>query len=369
MEREIEQFNARRAEKKIELEDKEDVQQTENYEFDEITKKVNEHDRKVHSLISDRQREQDLYTQKARYIKSMCAKLNINVTFDIENSNERAADLVTSIKAAMATVDGKIKELIANNEREDEKLEKEIRKYSDEGSRVEAELIQITNRLKESKSTLAQQSEELRKIERSTGKLKDVQKNIETIQRNRTEFEAKADSQGVRAQIVEHRTEKQRLSDELEGVDTLITMLSTMATLLAEVTTKEKQLEKRESEAHRIQNKHADSLKRLWTNQSIDVGIKRKIESLNQELRLLVNRLEAENRLKENQMNASKIQLQNKMKELKQMETEQRNLEEQIYAECEHLAFDDVLATVKENVDKYQMEYSELKSSDVFYKK
>lgn len=370
LEDEIKDFHSRRADKKIELDDKEDVLQTEQYEYKEMSKKVDEHDRKHHSLISDRQREKELYEQKVKYIKNLCTKLNMNVTFDIENGNAgRVAELVANIKTEIAKVDGKIKEMIANNEREDEKLEKEIRKYADEESRVEAELVQITNRLKELKSTLAQISEELRKAERSGGRLKDIENNIASIQKRREEMQAKEATQGYSTQIAEQRDEKQRLSDELEGIDMQITELSTMATLLAQVSAKQKHLEKKETEANRIARKHDENLQRLLPNENIGVGIKRQIEALNQDLRVKTNRLEAEIRLKDNHVGVGKSQQQNKKQEIGKLESELRHLEEEIDRECDSTPFNEYLAMVKENVDKAQMEYSEQKSSEVFYKK
>lgn len=369
LEHEIVQFNARRAEKKIELEDKDDVLQTEHYEYSEITRKVDEHDRKHHSLVSERQREKELYEQKVKYIKNMCTKLAINVTFNLENCNERAAEIVANIKTEMANVDAKIKEMIANSEREDEKLEKEIRKYSDEGSRVEAEIVQITNRLKELKSTLAQQSEELRKIERNSTKLKIVQDSIVNLQQKGEELKAKEASEGLDTQIADQREEKQRLSDELEGIDMQITELSTMTTLLAQVSAKQKHLEKRETEAKRLTRKHDESLQLLLPNEHIKVGIKRKIEALNPDLRMKTSKLEAEIRLKENHVMVGKSQQQNKKQEIAKLDAEQRRLEEDIDRECDSTPFNEYLAMVKENVDKNQMEYSEHKSSEIFYKK
>lgn len=369
LEHEIVQFNARRAEKKIELDDKDDVLQTEHYEYSEITRKVDEHDRKHHSLVSERQREKELYEQKVKYIKNMCTKLAINVTFNLENCNERAAEIVANIKTEMANVDAKIKEMIANSEREDEKLEKEIRKYSDEGSRVEAEIVQITNRLKELKSTLAQQSEELRKIERNSTKLKIVQDSIVNLQQKGEELKAKEASEGLDTQIADQREEKQRLSDELEGIDMQITELSTMTTLLAQVSAKQKHLEKRETEAKRLTRKHDESLQLLLPNEHIKVGIKRKIEALNPDLRMKTSKLEAEIRLKENHVMVGKSQQQNKKQEIAKLDAEQRRLEEDIDRECDSTPFNEYLAMVKENVDKNQMEYSEHKSSEIFYKK
>lgn len=370
LQQEIQDFHSRRADKKIELEEREGVLQIEEYEHHDISKKVDEHDRKHHSLISERQREKELYEQKVKYIKHMCTKLNMNAAFDTDNLNDGSvAELVANIRSEMAKVDGKIKEMIANNEREDEKLEKEIRKYSDEGSRVEAELVQITNRLKELRSTLAQVSDELRKIERCSSKLKDVQDSIETFQKKCEEMKAKEMTQGLCTQITGHRDEKKALSDELEGIDMQITELSTMSALLAQVSAKQKHLEKKEAEASRITRRHDESLQQLLPNESVGVGIKRKIEALNQELRLKTNKLDAEVRRRDNHIGVGKSQQQSKKQELGKLEEELRRLEEEIDRECDSTPFVEYLAMVKENVEKAQMEYSELKSSEIFYKK
>lgn len=173
----------------------------------------------------------------------------------------------------------------------------------------------------------------------------------------------------LREQIAKSREEKKELSGELEEIDEQITFISSMANILAEVTTKEKHLEKRESEAKRIKNKHYDSFQHLFAGEQIESNFKRKIDTMSQQLRTEVNKLEAEIRLKENQVQGHKAQLQSKKQELGRYENELRKLEEDIDQVCEQMPFVDVLAATKDNVAKYQMEHSSFKSSELFYRK
>lgn len=372
LQQEIKLFNSRHSQKQNELEDKEMSLQTANVELNITSKKIEESDRKYHSLLESRCREQELYAEKAEHIEKMCKDLNINVDFDIKNSNDQANSLVVSIRTAIGKVNEKIKEIMAENEQQDAEQEKEIRKHREDEIRVKSEMTSISKQLSDLEMVHRKLKDELRKIEQSGNKLNEITQQIGKLKSACEELETSSNTQGLRDEITSHRDEKQNLSDELEDVDVQITSISTMTSLLAEVNSKENHIKKRESEVRRILNKHHDSFQRLFPNENIEniePGIKRKIETLNQDIRQLTSRLEAEIRLKENLANVLKNQLQNKKQELNRFENELRHLEDEIDKECEQTPFDEILANTKENCEKYQMEYSTLKSSDVFYKK
>lgn len=369
LEQEINLFNVRRVQKQTELEDKEVALQCVQSELTQTSKKVEENDRKLHSLMKDRAREQDLYAEKGDCIQKMCTDLNISVDFDIRNSNDRAGSLVVNIRTGMGQVNEKVNGIVANNEKLDAEQEKEIQIHREEKARVESEIKSMANQLTTLEESLRKQKDELKLVEQSSKKLDEVKSKLTQVTTTREQIVATRNTQDLRGKIKKHREEKDKLSEELDDVDVQITSISAMATLLAQVATKEKHIEKRESEVRRIKNKHHDAFRRLFPNENIETGIKRKIESLNQDLRKQVNRLEAEVRLKEHQMAVNKNQLQNKKQELIGLENELRKLEEKIDRECDQIPFAEVLATTKENTEKYQMEYSTHKSSDVFYKR
>lgn len=351
------------------MDDKEVALQCTQCELNQLTKQIEENDRKYHSLRQSREREQDLYAEKANYIDKMCQALNITVDFDIRNCNDRAGDLVVGIRNSLGQVNTKIKEIIANNEKLDAEHEKAIQVHREDKTRIESEIKSIAQQLLVSEESLAHQREELRKAELSNKLLEETSSRISNIQAAKQQLNEQKAARNIRGKIDEHRAEKQTKGDELDEVDGQITAISKFATLLAQVNSKEQHIEKRESEIRRIKNKHFDNFQKLFANETIETGIKRKIEQLNVSLRCTVNKLEAEVRRHERQVDDRKNQLQNKKQELNVHEDELRKLEEEIDKECEQLPFVEVLASAKELSEKYQMEFSTLKSSDIFYKK
>lgn len=342
---------------------------TAEHDQSQSAKRVAECDRKLHLMIQDRQREQDLYGEKADYISKLCEDLKIAVDFDIKNNNDRAASLVVNIRTAMAKENDCIQEIKANNDKEDAVQEKEIREYREQGVKIKSEIDSVTKQLKESESMQGEQSQQLRLIQQSSNKLFEVRRNISTIKEVCEQRQEDFNSQGMREEIEQHRKEKSEMSDKLEEVDCQIGYLNTMASTLANFNTKKTHLEKQEAEVKRLKNKHFDHFQRFFPNETVELNFKRKIDAINQKYNLESNRLDAKIRLKENHMSNFRSQIQSKKQDLKNLENELRQLEEEIDRVCEQTPFDDVLAATRENVDKWQMEHSSYKSSEVFYKK
>lgn len=369
LEEKISVFLAKMLEKQDHLKDNELSLNSAEGEHSQCTKRVEECDRKLHSMMQDREREQDLYAEKADYISKLCDDLNITVDFDIKNSNDRAAALLPNIRSAMAKESDHIQEIRANNEKEDAEQEEEIRQHRDQSVKIKSEIDLVTKQLNESESASDQQKSQLRLIEKSGSKLVEIRSKIEGIKEARQQLQTSLDSQGMREEIAQHRTEKDELSGKLEEVNETIYYLTSISTTLANFTTKKKQLEKQEAEVKRIKNKHASNFQRLFPNNPIESQYKKSIDNLITKLSVDSNKLDAKIRLKENVSNKLLAQIQSKKEELKNLEKEQRDHEEKLDRVCEQTPYEEVLATVRENVDKYQMEHSSFKSSEVFYKK
>lgn len=369
LEEEIRTFKERQLRKNYELAESEVTLGTATYELDQIVKRHGENDRKYHLLIQDRQREQDLCDEKAQFIRNLCANLNINADFDIQNDNNRSAALVQTIRTKLNEEQNGIKEIANENEKVDAEQEQEIRTHREQEVRIKSEITSTIKQMKELEETLAAQQAEIKKIETSGKILTEVQTNVKKIQAVHDQLLQQKNTQNTQNDIDKFRTEKRQLSDELEGIDEQITVLSSMATILAEVTSKEKQIEKRESDFRRIKNKHFQNLQRLFPGETIESGYKRSTENLGIKLQTEVSRFEAEVRLKEGQIQTFKAQLQSKKREHTNMEDELRRMQNDIDRVCEQTPFVDILATTKENVAKHQMELSSYKSSEVFYKK
>lgn len=368
LEQEINLFKTRQSHKHDEVTKIENDLETAENEYEQIKKRVDENDRKYHTLIQDRCREQDLYDEKADYISKLCTDLNITVGFDIKNDNERASGLVPSIRTALKQEQGRIKEINDHNEKVDAEQEHEIRGYSKEEARIKSEITSIAKQLKDSEHALNEKKNELKKVDECTRRLADSRQKLAQIRQMSEQLIEQSNTQGTQNEIAAHREEKIKIVEELEGVDEQITVINMNADVLAQVTGKEKHIEKRESDVRRIKNKHFNNLRRLFPDETIESNFKRRIETLAQKLLTEVNKLEAEVRLKENQAQKYRLDLESKKKYQLDYEAELRKLKSEIDQVCEQTPFIDILAETKEKVAKLQMEHSSYKSSEVFYK-
>lgn len=362
-------FKSRHLQKQNELSENEEKVKNEQDVLSQITKRLDEYNRKYYSLLQESEREQDLYEEKAKYIQNLCTNLNINVDFDIKNDNTRAAGLVASIQTALSQERANITEIANNNEKIDAEQEQEIRGHREQEVRIKSEITSITKQLKDLEQALAKQKDEVKMVEQSGRLLAQMKQKIVAVQTTLDEKTASANTQATQTELTRQREERGQFAQELEDIDEQITVLSSMASILAQVETKQKQLEKRESDFRRIKNKHHANLQRLFPDEPIESGFKRKIDNIGQKLLTEVNRLEAEIRLNDNKAQNFKHQLQNKKQEQIALENELRKLKTDIDNVCEGTPFAEVLADTKDRVAKCQMEHSGFKSSEVFYKR
>lgn len=334
-----------------------------------IGKQIDEKNRKYHTLVEQRTQEQDLYAKRAIQIKELCAALNIVLDFDVSNDNHRANSIIPRIKAAMDAEKERIAEIAANNNRIDAAQEQEIVKMKKDDARINSEIQSLQKEIAKMTMDENKQKAEKATAEESRKKLQDNARQITQIKGALESILSNTNTQDEQEEILRKREERDRLNIELESLDEQIQDLSSMAQILATVAEKEKLIEKKGSEIRRIKNKHAEHLKKLFDNETIESNFKQKIESLNQHLRTDINRLEAEMKRRESNLNSLKMNRQNLKQQLSDAEVERNKLEAEIDFVCESEPFQDIFERTKEEQAKLQMEHSSFKSSESFYKK
>lgn len=365
----IEEFNEEQLLITTELTEEEQKLKRAKREDDEIQKQIADHDRKYHTKVAERRQEQELYAKRAEQIKQLCTSLDIAMDFDVENDNERAVSLIPSIRTAISTEGDRITEIERNNERIDAEQEKEVRIVREEEIRINSEVESIRKQLTTTNDELKKQQDVIKIAQENRRKLQDLSLSISRVHSTLETMIKNANTDELRDEIGKSREERERLNTELEHLDEQIQELNSFATILADVTAKEKHIEKREGEMRRIKNKHHESLKKIFPNEVIQSKFKQKIESLGQQLRTEINRLEAEIRRRDSLVSNLKNNQRNKKQQIAEAETEKIKLEDEIDKLCESDPFEEVLAKTKENTAKLQMENSSLKSSELFYKK
>lgn len=334
-----------------------------------LLSQIQENERKCIGYVHQREQEQDFYAKRAENLKELCKRLKINVTFDLENANERCNELLPQINAGISKEDENVSEMTAANEQIDFEQQTEIDRLRENRTQTESDISSKRNQITQLKGERAKQQADIAKIERNAQTLKSVTEKVGKLKAALDNLSQSNSLENVRKELAARKVEASKLNDELETLDEQIAVSVTLSSISSEISSKEKQLEKRDSEIRRIKNKHSDDLRRLFNNESIQSNYKQRLESVNQKLRMETNKMQNDVKVKEREVSELTFNQRNKKQELKRWEDEVRDLENKIDECCDSSPFIEVLETVKENVAKYQMEHGTLKSSELFYKK
>lgn len=334
-----------------------------------VNEKFQENDRKFITFIGQREQEQNLFAEKAVNVRELCNRLRIKITFDLENCNERSNELLPAIKSGMSQEEEYITEIYATNEQIQYEQDTQIGQLRDKSVRIESEITTDRKQLLQLKESQTKLIADISEAKQSANNLKGLLVNIHKVSETYDSVKASSDTEQLRKNIAENRLKNNQMIDEIEGFDEQIAFLSSISTLTAEIGTKEAFLEKRESEMRRIKNKHGNNLRKLFKNEVIELNFKQRIDATLQRLQMEISKLEKESRESERKETMLSSDHKSMKQQLTQMKTELRDLEEKIYEKCQSTPFIEVLESTKENVKKYHMEHSTLKSAELFYKK
>lgn len=365
LKREIESFKVQHTPKQNALEDQKIALQCAESELSDFLKQIEENDRNYHLLLKDHAREQAFHAEKVDYIQKICEKLDINIDFDISNSNDRTSGLVTNIQNILVKANDEIKETIAINSKLDLDIVNNIQKFRSDEIRITSEIGSIVEQMNALENQLDKNKDELKLVEQSDSKLEDIRIKIAKNKQDLERLTETTNTQGVRNEIAMHCDEEQKLSDKLNE----IIMMSAISARITEVRAKENCIKKRQNEIRDVKEKHHENFKILFPDENIEHSFKHRIDIISKELHTEMKLLEAEIHSINNEVQKKENQLQIKKQDQGNLEEELKHLEEEINKECEQKPFDEVLSSTKENVEKYQMEYSALQSSSAFYKK
>lgn len=335
----------------------------------DINKQEMELQGKYAALAKECEHEQDLYSKRAQLIKKLCTDLNIELAFDVENDNNRAFGLISTIKEKIDAEKNRIAEMVKGYEKVDAEQEQAIRGLREEEVRINSENRSIQSQLIELEEELKKQKNTIGNIEKSREKLRDLTRQNTSLKSALEGYEKHTQVPQLEVGLTGDKAERDRLKEEVENLDEQIQGLNTFATIMADVKGKEQHVAMRKAEERRIRNKHYESLKKIFPDDEINSNFKRKIETEGQKLRSESNRLEAVHKRRESNALTLKNNLRNKKQQKVDAANERNRLEDEIDRLCENESFEEVLAQAREETDKFKMEYSSLKSSEMFYKK
>lgn len=335
---------------------------------DGINREAQEMDRQLTTLIAHSEQQQETYDEKARYIREICERLNIPITFDLGNDNKRAEAVAKQAETAVVGEEKKVDELQKKHDQTQTTHEQRITELRNKKVTIETALKGKREQSKQLEADVTQHKEAISIIEQRASKQKDVTNMIDKLQKTFNDAKNNEMIDKMQDHLMVNHTRSAELNAAIENLDDQISVLSKNATILAQVNAKEKQMEKYENDIRRIRNKHADNLEELLNGEKIEKNYKQRVEQESQRLRTEIDRIEKEMRTNDNQLSECLHSHKSKKHELSRLEAKLRELKDKIYENCQSTPFAEVLAETKENAAKAQMEHSALQSAKAFYK-
>uniref|UniRef100_U5EL78 DNA repair protein RAD50 n=1 Tax=Corethrella appendiculata TaxID=1370023 RepID=U5EL78_9DIPT len=326
-------------------------------------------EQKADSFINQRQQEQDLASERGSHLKDLSRKLSIAINGDLETSNEYFLLIENKVKEELRKSLESIQNLEKNNDDIDHKLQEKIDKLREKKASTESDIQSCSNQIAQHKTERGTTENRVNDIERSADASTQLLKEIEEIDKKFEEKSATVNFDEIKKEISDKKANYEKLQDNFEELDTDIALLTSIAGITTELKLKQKQLDTREIDFKRLQNKHSDSLKTLFNGEMITTNFKRSVQDLYSKFQDQVNQINSTiNKLKST---STEMRItQNNLNEQKnKYEKELKINEQKLLDECAGDEYEDVLAKLKEKIEKNQLEHGASKSAESIYKK
>ncbi|KAH8402366.1 hypothetical protein KR009_011576 [Drosophila setifemur] len=330
--------------------------------------KLGSQDKKQELAKQRHQSEQACKAQLLKRVKDFCRDLQIPIDGDLVRQPEKMVDVLQEIEAVIISKHCEIAEIGEKNDKADQARQVKIDELRIELTKSEQGVAAQEKQREQSKRESETLEVEIEKIEASMQELKQLEKKIADANEIYENTSKNLDQQAIREAIADKKTgiaEKQALFKKL---DEQLTFLGSMAKLVAEMGLKQKELEKKSQETHRVRSRHADNMEKFFKC-PITENYRRSMQGAYDKLRGEIQDLNDQANAQKLKEQSHEIKRKNLIGEIARMEKELKESEELIFQKCRSTPYDELLNRSKVAISKLQLEHGALKSAEALYKK
>lgn len=368
LKREIDSFNEQAEEKKNEHIKLSSNRNGKAEKQSGITQQINKINMELATLMEQRKAEQSLFAKKAKLTRALCEKLNIPVTFDIENCDERANEYADDIRAKLTERTGNFEASKMQCKLIIDEVEGKMRAVDAEISKKESQRFENNKRIEELNQSSTKLKLLIKNSEEDAERLKAIIAEIDAKQKQLDDLRNADTIEKNRSSIAEKKAQRSQMSDRLEDLDDEIMVLNSNAALHTEISLKKQELKKNDEQVKRFLNKHDKKIEKLFGSQPIEKDYKRKFDSLISEQKIELKTLEESWRKSERSEGTLKNSIKHKRDSLSKLNKEKQKLHEAIYELCAGNPYEEMLERTREEETEQQMKLSVLRSSEMMNK-
>uniref|UniRef100_A0AAG5CVX2 Zinc-hook domain-containing protein n=1 Tax=Anopheles atroparvus TaxID=41427 RepID=A0AAG5CVX2_ANOAO len=372
LEAEIRTFQQTTNSKRSELEVEESSLQTTRSHEKSLQGKLQSLEGQSIELLAQQKREGELQTDRGKKITTLGGKLKLRLLDDYSSVRPDASVIdvaLRSIRDALQAEETTVQAMGKSFEEEDVRAQKTIDKLRETKASLESECQSKRRQTEQMKREKQRTASDLAEMEQSAETLKRLMDEIDRLERE-YEVHAKATNlPAMKKELSEKKELRDQLQDQLDRLDERVTALNEFAVKDRELTLKEQQCSGRESDLRRLRSKHADSLRRLFPDRTIESNYKRNMQDLYDTLQKEVKT--TNDKISQTQAIVTEMETtrKNQKQQLERLERDLAEAEEKIYAACRGNAYEDVLAKLNDKINKINLEHGEARSAVVLYQK
>ncbi|XP_017466140.1 PREDICTED: DNA repair protein RAD50 isoform X1 [Rhagoletis zephyria] len=333
-----------------------------------LQKRYTDLDKKRILLMQQRQKEQECISKRAEQLKTLCQHLGITLTDDLEFQPESVPGVLEKVENSLVNKECDIAGTVAQTDQEDRERQSEIDAQRVELTKVEEGIVAHEKQKKLNEKELEAITKEIAEIETSARRIKILSDNIDRLMKMMDEMNGKCNQETMRTDIAENKARIVKLQDQFRELDERLTKLNMMSKLMAEISLKQKELEKKEQDVRRVKGKHADNFKKLL-NRPVESNYRRAMQLCGEKLRDNIKELNAKSNKLQLEQQSFEIKRKSLKTELLKLEKELEEAKEKVYEACHAASYEDTLAKSKATMLKYQLEHGALLSAEAMYKR
>ncbi|EDW92134.2 DNA repair protein RAD50 [Drosophila yakuba] len=330
--------------------------------------KLGTQDRK-HCLAKQRhQSELACRAQLLKRVKDFCREVHITINCDLVEQPEKMGEVLQDIEAMIITKHCEITEIVEQNEKADRSRQVKIDELRIELTKSEQSVTAQEKQRESSKRESDTIGEQIKKIETSMQDLKKLEKEINDVNELYESANKDIDQQAIKDAIARQKASIAQNQIQFKKLDEQLTFLGTMAKLVAEISLKQKELDKKNQEVHRVRSRHSDNFGKFF-KEPITCNYRRSMQGVYDKLRREIQDLNEKANSQKLKEQSFEIKRKNLIGDISQMEKELNMSEELIFEKCRSTPYEDLLERSKTAISKLQFDHGALKSSEALYKK
>ncbi|KAH8290347.1 hypothetical protein KR054_002147 [Drosophila jambulina] len=314
------------------------------------------------------QSEQACRAQLLKRVKDFCRELQIPIDGDLMEQPGKLLEVLQDIESVIMSKHCEITEIGERNDKADKERQAKIDEMRIELTKSEQGVTEKEKQCEVNKRESEKLEVDIQKIEASMHELKKLEKKIAEANELYEKTIKNVDQQAMRAEIDGKKTSIAEKQARFKKLDEQLTFLGSMAKLVAEISLKQKDLEKKNQEVHRVRSRHADNFGKFFKD-PITINYRRSMQGAYDKLRREIQDLNEQANAQKLKEQSYEIKRKNLIDDIARMEKELKESEELVFQKCRSTPYDELVERSKTAISKLQFDHGALKSAEALYKK